>query len=75
MSKPYWTDHLGFKWVSKEDSSGMYSDEPYPCFMCGKDTHRIDINFQGYFCDSNACNDKIREELEQSARREGNGTN
>lgn len=70
MSEP-WIDPLGFKWVSQEDTCGMYSDEAYPCFICKKDTHRLDINFHGYFCNSRACNDKIGEELERMARKNG----
>lgn len=58
---PRW-DGYGTYWY---DSSGMYSEEPAPCFMCKQLTHRLDIDFHGYFCNSDACNEAVRKDLEK----------
>jgi len=55
-------DGYGTYWY---DPSGMHSDEPGECFMCRKLTNRIDIDFHGYFCDSEECNEAIRKDLER----------
>lgn len=47
-------DEYGYTWM---DPSGMITPdkEEGPCFICGRYTNRIDIDYQGYFCDSYAC--------------------
>lgn len=60
---PY-TDEYGYVWV---DPSGFISTMHLlgfedgkqfksPCFICSRMTSRIDINFEGYFCNSYVCN-------------------
>ncbi len=62
----YWTDERGFKWMSKDDHCGMYSDEAYPCMICKNPTHRLDINLHAYYCNTLKCNEKLGEELIKS---------
>lgn len=63
-------DEYGYVWV---DPSGfiskmhirLFEDEQYkaPCFICDRQTSRLDINFEGYFCNSYACNLSIELDL------------
>lgn len=59
---PSW-DSYGTYWY---DPSGFHSDEPHVCFICGRPTGRIDIDFHGAFCNSEECNEVIRLDLEQA---------
>jgi hypothetical protein len=65
------TDGYGTYWY---DPSGMHSNEPGECFMCKKLTNRIDIDFHGYFCDSDECNEQIRIDLEMANSEDRNRT-
>ena len=63
------TDEYGYTWI---DPSGMFpSLKPplnklkCPCFICGRMTARIDIDYQGYFCNSYACNLTIEFQLKE----------
>ena len=54
------TDCRGNKWT---DWSGYYEENPQPCFMCGRGTHRLDASFETFFCNSEECNDMIKMKL------------
>ena len=56
-------DSYGTYWY---DPSGFHSDEPHVCFICGRPTGRIDIDFHGAFCNSEECNEVIRLDLERA---------
>lgn len=66
---PY-TDEYGYVWV---DPSGFIStmhgqlikDKQFkaPCFTCNRMISRLDINFEGYFCNSYACNLAVEMDL------------
>ncbi|ASR77901.1 hypothetical protein FDI38_gp065 [Streptomyces phage Peebs] len=55
-------DSYGTYWY---DPSGFHSDDPHVCFICGRPTGRIDIDFHGAFCNSEECNEVIRQDLER----------
>jgi hypothetical protein len=57
---PRW-DGYGTYWY---DTSGMHSNTQVPCFICKQLTHRLDIDFHAYFCNSDACNEEVRKDLE-----------
>lgn len=66
---PY-LDAYGYVWF---DPSGfqqhVYINDTYcpvesPCFVCGKLTERVDIDYHGVFCNSEECNEKITRDLE-----------
>ncbi|QJD50960.1 hypothetical protein KNV00_gp059 [Streptomyces phage Bmoc] len=59
---PSW-DSYGTYWY---DPSGFHSDEPHVCFICSRPTGRIDIDFHGAFCNSEECNEVIRQDLERA---------
>lgn len=59
---PSW-DSYGTYWY---DPSGFHSDDPHVCFICGRPTGRIDIDFHGAFCNSEECNEVIRLDLERA---------
>ncbi|QBP30991.1 hypothetical protein KNU49_gp063 [Streptomyces phage EGole] len=56
-------DSYGTYWY---DPSGFHSDDPHVCFICGRPTGRIDIDFHGAFCNSEECNEVIRIDLERA---------
>lgn len=56
-------DGYGTYWY---DPSGFHSDDPHVCFICGRPTGRIDIDFHGAFCNSEECNEVIRLDLERA---------
>ncbi len=56
-------DSYGTYWY---DPSGFHSDDPHVCFICGRPTGRIDIDFHGAFCNSEECNEVIRQDLERA---------
>jgi hypothetical protein len=63
-----WTDEHGYTWL---DPSGFDIDYlksaalnwPMPCFICNRKTRRIDIDYNGFFCNSYACNLTIELDL------------
>lgn len=55
-------DSYGTYWY---DPSGFHSDDPHVCFICHRPTCRIDIDFDGAFCNSEECNEVIRLDLER----------
>ncbi|AST15432.1 hypothetical protein SEA_SAMISTI12_247 [Streptomyces phage Samisti12] len=55
-------DSYGTYWY---DPSGFHSDDPHVCFICGRPTGRIDIDYHGAFCNSEECNEVIRQDLER----------
>ncbi len=55
-------DGYGTYWY---DSCGMHEETVHPCFMCDQPTHRLDINFHAYFCNSDECNEAVRLDLER----------
>ena len=44
-----------------EDDAVLYSDDHGPCFVCGCDTHYIEINYQAWLC-SEECERMLDEE-------------
>ena len=58
----YFIDELGFMMV---DHAGMWIYKPGGCFVCRRMTHRFDMTFQAFYCDSRECNEKITEDLEK----------
>lgn len=54
------TDCRGIKWA---DWTGYYEEVPQPCLMCGELTHRLDVSFETFFCNSPECNDMLKQEL------------
>lgn len=58
------TDDLGFVWV---DPNGFqdYTREG-KCFICKTPTRRVDIHYEGHYCGSNECEEKIRKDLENA---------
>ena len=61
MKFPY-TDDIGFVWV---DHDGFLTDYEGPCFMCKNLTKRVDVNYEGYYCGSDSCEEAIRQDLER----------
>ncbi|QNN98457.1 hypothetical protein SEA_LILMARTIN_249 [Streptomyces phage LilMartin] len=55
-------DSYGTYWY---DPSGFHSDDPHVCFICNRPTGRIDIDYHGAFCNSEECNEVIRQDLER----------
>ena len=55
-------DGYGTYWY---DSCGMHEETVHPCFTCDQPTHRLDINFHAYFCNSDECNEAVRLDLER----------
>lgn len=62
MEFPY-VDEYGGMWL---DHSGWYKERAQPCFICKKPTHRLDIDYHGYYCMSTECEDFIRKDLERA---------
>lgn len=60
------TDEDGRKMV---DRLSLYEDEPGVCFMCKGLTHRLDIVFAAFFCDSDECNRAIEWDLMEDAKK------
>lgn len=56
-----WLDPQGFDNVLGRDNWG-----PGPCFICKKETSRVDVNYMTFFCNSAECNAKIIDELNKS---------
>lgn len=44
------------------DPSGFVGDTA-PCFMCGRLTYRVDLDYEAPFCNSKGCIDAIAEDL------------
>lgn len=61
---PY-TDDIGCVWI---DHTGWLADTPGLCFICKQETKRLDIDFAGYYCGSNECEEQIRKDLEDANR-------
>jgi hypothetical protein len=55
-------DGYGTYWY---DPSGFHGDHEENCFICGEFTNRVDIDYHGYFCNSDECNEVIRKDLER----------
>jgi endogenous inhibitor of DNA gyrase (YacG/DUF329 family) len=57
----YWYDSSGFRQTvtTEAGSKSILS----PCFICGKPTDRVDIDYHGIFCNSEACNKQIDDDL------------
>lgn len=53
-------DLQGYYWY---DPSGFRAETAQPCFLCHDLTFRIDIDFDGYFCNSDPCNAQMEEDL------------
>ena len=56
----YYTDCSDERWT---DPSGLYSEVPQECFICANLTHRIDVNFEAFYCDYPECNARIEADL------------
>lgn len=55
-----WTDQYGYVWM---DQSAWYEEKAEPCFVCKTPTHRLDIDYQGYYCASPECEKEIWDDL------------
>ena len=66
MNANFYTDCRGERWC---DGGGLYQDMAMPCFICGGDTHRLDVNFEAFFCDSQECNERVAYDLKESGCR------
>jgi hypothetical protein len=62
MVFPY-TDEYGFVWM---DHSGWLVDKAEPCFICKTPTKRLDVGYQGHYCNSSQCEETIRKDLERA---------
>jgi hypothetical protein len=56
--------------VRRETTDALFMAEPMPCFICGLPTARLDINFGAAFCNSQACNKSIEDDLRGRDHRE-----
>ena len=57
------TDEDGWVWLDPTGYDCDHNDNHKPglCFMCGKKTNRVDVNFMTFFCNSFECNEQIIE--------------
>lgn len=62
--KPF-MDSNDYWWIAPDTFITPYK---LPCFICGEDTDRVDINFEGHFCDSEYCNAIIEDDLSEATR-------
>ena len=56
----YYYDCSRVKWT---DPGGLYSENIGSCFICLLPTHRIDVGYEAYFCNSTACNARVDADL------------
>lgn len=75
---PY-TDKDGWVWIDPTGYDNVISVKPVddfgpgPCFICQKETPRVDINFMTFFCNSENCNKQIKDELSKTTEPGWNG--
>ena len=57
----YWYDSSGFRQTVSTETGRVPIKSP--CFICHQLTDRIDIDYHGTFCNSDACNKQIDDDL------------
>jgi len=74
QSPPPSQERREMKEIEKVHFEYVLSDKPKPCFVCGRQTCYVEINYAGHLC-SDRCDKQIGEDLKRRAKKGGRDEN